>query len=187
MPIAVLLLGVIVQALGQASVDTQDVERRSVTLDSGQIALDRMMREFRQATWVYFRSSSVVDLNVRVRATPTSAGTYRLVRWDCSGETCVRSEGSPTSYPPPSVPSFATSAPMIGDPSSDLTSRNGQVIGHDIFQPQRLDPATGTRVADYLSPDYVAVRLRLGDRGHPDGSVELQDGVSLRNRTTYAG
>ena len=187
MPIAVLLLGVVVQALGQAGLDQQDVERRTTSLDDGQIGLERMTRELRQATWLYFRSSSVVDLNVRVRVSSTATSSPRLVRWDCSGDTCIRSEGPPVTYPPPSVPVFTQEQTVIGNEATDVGGREGQIIGHDVFRPMRIDPATGTRTADYLEPDFVAVRLRLADKTHPTGILELQDGVNLRNRTTFAG
>jgi hypothetical protein len=187
MPIAVLLLGVVIQSLGQASTDQQDIERRSIALDDGQIGLERMTRELRQATWLYFRSSSVVDLNVRVRSGPTATSTARLVRWDCSGDTCVRSEGPPVTYPPPAAPTFSSQQTLIGTPASDVGGRGGQIIGHDVFRPMRIDPSTGARTTDYLSPDFVAVRVRLADRSHASGMLELQDGVNLRNRTTFAG
>ena len=108
MPIAMLLLGSVIAMLGQASDDQQDIERRSQMQSDAQIGLERMTRELRQATWVYFRSSSVIDVNVRVRATSTSDGVYRLVRFDCSGDTCVRSEGPATTYPPAAAPTFST-------------------------------------------------------------------------------
>jgi hypothetical protein len=187
MPIAVLLLGVVVQLLGQAGTDQQDIERRTVSLDEGQIGLERMTRELRQATWLYFRSSSVVDLNVRVRPSPTGTSTPRLVRWDCSGDTCVRSEGPPVTYPPPAAPTFTDERTVIGTDASDKGGREGQIIGHDVFRPMRIDTTTGARVTDYLTPDFVAVRLRLADRTHPSGMLELQDGVNLRNRTTFSG
>jgi hypothetical protein len=187
MPIAVLLLGVVVQMLGQAGLDQQDVERRTVSLDDGQIGLERMTRELRQATWLYFRSSSVVDLNVKVQQGPTASSTARLVRWDCSGDTCERLEGPPVAYPPGAVPTFTKEETAIGDPASDEGGRRGQVIGHDVFRPMKIDPATGARTTNYLTPDFVAVRLRLADPTHPDGMLELQDGVNLRNRTTFTG
>jgi hypothetical protein len=187
MPIAVVLLGVVIQSLGQASRDQQDVERRSVSLDDGQIGLERMTDDLRQATWLYFRSSSVVDLNVRVRSSPTATSTPRLVRWDCSGDTCVRSEGPPVTYPPPAVPTFSQTQTLIGTEATDVGGRQGQIIGHDVFRPMKIDPSTGARTTDYLTPDFVAVRLRLADRTHPAGMLELQDGVNLRNRTTFAG
>jgi type II secretory pathway pseudopilin PulG len=188
MPIAILLLGVVVQSLGRAGLDQQDVERRTTALDDGQIGLERMTRELRQATWLYFRSSSVVDLNVRVQQGPTASSTTRLVRWDCSGETCVRSEGPPVSYPPGAAPTFTKSQTVIGTAASDTGGRQGQIIGHDVFRPMKTDTTTGARTTEYgPDADFVAVRLRLADRSHPDGMLELQDGVTLRNRTTFSG
>jgi type II secretory pathway pseudopilin PulG len=186
MPIAVVLLGLIVSALGQAGLDQQDVERRTEALNGAQLGLEEMTRELRQATWVYFRSSSVVDLNVRVRPTPSAEGTFRLVRWDCSGDTCVRSEGAPTPYPPPSAPAFATARDAIGEAPS-VGERQGQVIGHDVFTPTEVNPDTGVVSTNFVTPDAVQVRLRIAVKRHEDGVVELNDGVSLRNRTTFAG
>ncbi len=186
MPIAIVLLGVVVASLGQAGRDQQDIERRTEALNHGQLGLERMTRELRQATWLYFRSSSLVDLNVRVRANATSNGAYQLVRWDCSGETCVRSEGPPVAYPPPAVPGFSSTAVLIGQSRSDIGGREGQIIGHDVFRPMKIDEATGERTLEYASPDFVGVRLRLADSTRPDGMLELQDGVNLRNRTTFA-
>ena len=100
MPIAIVLLGLVVQSLGQAGHDQQDIERRTEMLTDAQIGLERMTRELRQATWVYFRSSSVVDINVRgARRAPARDGVYRLVRYDCSGDICLRSEGAPVDLP----------------------------------------------------------------------------------------
>src|SRR5215210_4614037 len=81
MPIAIVLLGLVVQSLGTAGRDQQDIERRTEALTNGNLGLERMTRELPQADWVYFRSSSVVDLSGPVRATPTSTSVKRLVRY----------------------------------------------------------------------------------------------------------
>jgi type II secretory pathway pseudopilin PulG len=192
MPIAIVLLGLVVQSLGTAGRDQQDIERRTDALTNGQIGLERMTRELRQATWLYFRSSSVVDINVKVRATPTSTAADRLVRFDCSGDTCERSEGPPVIYPPPASPTFAKTATLIGEPGATLYNRGGQLVGHDVFRPRSVDPATGASTTDFADPDFVLIRLQLsvktrhatsGDADHP---LTLEDGVSLRNRSTFA-
>jgi type II secretory pathway pseudopilin PulG len=194
MPIAMVLLAAVIQSLGTAGRDQQDIERRTEALTNGQIGLERMTREFRQATWLYFRSSSVVDLNVRVRAAASSHGVYRLVRYDCSGDTCQRSEGAPVAYPPPSTPSFSTTSTAIGDPSGTVGNLNGQVVSHDIFFPSHIDPATGVDSPNFLKPDFVRVRLQIAFADRPqstrrsvDKPIVLEDGVSLRNATTFAG
>ena len=186
MPIAIVLLGLVVQSLGRASTDQRDIERRSQALSNGQIALDRMTSEIRGADWVYFRSSSIVDMDTHVRATPTSHSVLRLVRYDCSGEVCIRSEGPATTYPPPAAPSFAASRIVIGSASTDLGGLGGQITAHDIFRPTRVDPATGASTVDFLNPDYLTVRLSLKVKSRPDPTV-LEDGVSLRNLTGYTG
>lgn len=184
MPIAILLLGVVIQALGQASRDQQDVEQRTESLTNAEIGLEQMTRELRQASWVYFWSSSVVDLNVRVRATAQSEGEYRLVRFDCSGDACLRSQGPALVYPPPPNPSFTSTTVLIGSPASDTFGRNGHVIGHDVFRPQHVDPVTGARTTDFLKPDFLSVRLQLSVPRH-SRALELQDGVNLRNLTQF--
>lgn len=186
MPIAIVLLGLVVQSLGRASTDQRDLERRSEALSNGQIALDRMTSEIRGADWLYFRSSSVVDMDTHVRATPTSRSVLRLVRYDCSGDVCIRYEGTPTTYPPPAAPTFASSRTVIGSSAADVGGRNGQITAHDIFSPTRIDATTGAKTLDYLNPDYLSVRLSLKLANRRDPMV-LEDGVSLRNLTSYAG
>jgi type II secretory pathway pseudopilin PulG len=188
MPIAVMLLGLVIQSLGQASLDQQDVERRSQMQIDGQVGLERMTREIRQATWLRFRSTAVIDLNVRVRASAASTGTYRLVRYDCSGDTCMRYEGAPVAFPPPESPVFTSSRVAIAANPSEGEARRGQIINHDIFHPTRVDPATGTAVPDYVTPDFLSVRLQIQINRLHDAEprrVVLEDGVSLRNRAGF--
>jgi type II secretory pathway component PulJ len=190
MPIAVMLLGLIIQALGTASTDQQDIERRTQMQTDAAIGLERMTHELRQATWVRFRSSSVIDMNVSVRPTPTAAGVYRLVRYDCSGETCLRREGPQVSYPPPESPTFTTTEDVIGAAKTDKQARRGQIISHDVFHPMRVSSDTGGQTPDFVTPDYVWVRLRMEisqlRAGRAERNLLLEDGVSLRNRTEYA-
>jgi type II secretory pathway pseudopilin PulG len=190
--ISIVLLGMVVTALYRSSLDQQDIERRSEALNQGQLGLERMTRELRQATWVYFRSSAVVDLNVRVRATPTADGVERLVRWDCSGNVCKRFEGNAVVYPPPSTPQFASVQEVIGEePTVDgevnVGERQGQVIGRDVFAPTHVNPETGAITPSFTKPDFVHIRLLIAVKNHEDGVVELNDGVSLRNATTFSG
>ena len=184
MPIAVLLLGLVVQALGNAGQEQQDVERRTEALTSGQLSLERMTREIRQANWVYFQSSSVMDLEVGVRATASASSVPRFVRYDCTTEVCTRSEGAATSYPPPANPSFVSTVRWIGDPASDLGGRNGRIIAHDIFSPTSTDAGTGVAAPDFLDPDFVGVRLTLEVKGRKEPLI-LEDGVNVRNRSGF--
>ena len=190
MSIAVALLGVVVQALGRASQDQQDIERRAQMQTDAQIGLERMTREIRQASWLYFRSSAVVDLNVAVRPDPTAQGVQRLVRYDCSGDTCRRYEGAPSVYPPPATPTFERVEDLIGADITDPGSRRGRVVRHDVFRPARIDPATGESVTDFSTPDFLTVRMTLEiEPLYPTGEVRritLEDGVSLRNVTEFA-
>lgn len=186
MPIAMLLLGLVVQGLGRTSLETQDIERRTEALNNGQIGLERMTSEIRQAEWIYFRSSSHFDMLVPVRATPTSTAAPRTVRYDCTGETCVRWEGAATNFPPPAVPVFTKSETVIGSPASEKGIHYGLIVGHDVFYPRRVDPATGAATADFLNPDFLVVRLRLEVEGRGE-MILLEDGISLRNRSSYTG
>lgn len=186
MPIAVLLLGLVLQGLARSSFEQQDIERRTEALNNGQIGLERMTREIRQADWIYFRSSSHIDMLVPVRATPMSSATMRTVRYDCTGETCVRWEGAATRFPPPPSPTFTESETVIGSPAAETGIRYGLIVGHDVFFPRRTDPATGASSADFLDPDLLLIRLRLQVEGRGE-MIVLEDGVSLRNRSSYPG
>jgi type II secretory pathway pseudopilin PulG len=183
MPLAVLLLGLVTEGLGAAGLSQRDVERRTAALTQAQLGLERMTRELRQAEWLYFRSSSVVDIDALVRPGPTAHSGHRLVRYDCSGIACVRSEGPPVAYPPPPGPVFTTSSVVVGAPAGDATTRYGMVVGHDVFQPTRVD-ATGRNVPELVDPDAVEVHLRIRVK-YRTAPVELVDGVSLRNRSTF--
>jgi Tfp pilus assembly protein PilW len=186
MPIAILLIGVIVATLGSAGRSQQDVERRGEALSQGQIGLERMTRELRQAQWVVFRSSSIVDFQAPVRAAGAAASTPRLIRYDCSGTACIRSEGPSTAYPPPAAPGFTASAVVVGALESDPASRAGRVASQDVFFPQRVT-AAGKTTADYVDPTEMQIKLRL-DVGGAAGAIRrilLVDGVALRNRSTF--
>lgn len=194
MPIAIVLLGLVVQSLGTAGRDQQDIEGRTEALTNGQIGLEKMTRELRQATWVYFRSSAVVDVNVPVRATAGSTGTDRLVRYDCSTDTCERLEGPPVSYPPGSAPTFTESQHVLGDDAETFGHRDGQIVDHDVFRPTHVDAATGARTVNFVNPDFLFIRIqlafrdrRMNGRTGKQSPMVLEDGVSLRNRSTYAG
>lgn len=187
MPVAVLLIGIVVGALGAAGRSQLDVEHRTEGLSQGQIGLERMTRELRQAQWVVFRSGSVIDLQAPVRSAGATTGAPRLVRYDCSTTACIRSEGPQTAYPPPSTPTFTSSAIVVGAPEDDVASRAGRVAGADVFFPQRLD-AAGKPVTDYVDPTMITIKLRLDVSGR-SGKVRqilLVDGVALRNRSTFS-
>jgi prepilin-type N-terminal cleavage/methylation domain-containing protein len=190
MTIAVALLGVIIAELGRASQDQQDIERRAQMQTDAQIGLERMTRELRQASWLYFRSSAVVDLNVRVRSGPAVQGVPRLVRYDCSTDTCRRYEGPPSVYPPPASPTFERTEDIIGADVADWGSRRGSVVRHDVFRPARIDPVTGAAVTDFSAPDFLTVRMTLEiEPLYPSGDVQritIEDGVGLRNVTEFA-
>ena len=191
MPLSVLLLGIVIQALGVAGRREQDLERRTETVQQAELGLERMTREIRSASWVYFSSSSVVDIDTLVRTDPTATSVHRHVRYDCSGSACIRYEGAPVSYPPLAGSSFDRSRTIIGALVGDCAicgdqtrSRVGFLIAHDIFLPQRIG-ASGQPVTDFVNPNVlqIRVRLRLPQRTE---TVEVRDGVSLRNQSDFA-
>src|SRR6266536_1801659 len=184
MPIAVLLVGIVVQSLGVSGKRQSDVERRTEALSQGQIGLERMTRELRQAEWVFFQSSSVVDMDALVRPNPTAHGVQRHVRYDCSGTSCIRLEGPAVSFPPSAASTFDSSIVIVGAPPGDTQTRYGTIVGHNVFEPARVDSTTGATVPDFMDPDIVLVRLQLAVQGRRQ-PIEIRDGVSLRNRSTF--
>src|SRR4051812_6298695 len=80
MPFAVLLMGVVFQCLVTTFHRQGEIERRTETVEQAQTGLERMTRELRQAGWLYFSSSSVVDLDALVRTGSAGASVHRHVR-----------------------------------------------------------------------------------------------------------
>lgn len=185
MPLAVALLGLVTQAFVTGSTDQRDLERRTAVLADANTGLERMTREVRQARWVYFRSSQVVDMEAMVRATTTAQAVPRHVRYDCSSGACVRHEGSQIAFPPPQERVWSSSTVMLGTPAGDASGASARVLGTDVFVPRRVDPATGATTVDYLRPDLLHIRLKVGVPGLAR-PLELADGVSLRNATNFA-
>ena len=141
-----------------------------------QISLERMTRELRQANWLQFTSSMVVDIDVPVRPDPDSPSVDRHVRYDCSaGTTCVRHEGPPTSYPVPSDATFDKAETALE------WLRPGSVV----FTPQRVDDTSGQVLTDYTTPTSVAVSLEI-TVPHWERPIRFDDAVTLRNATEFA-
>jgi type II secretory pathway pseudopilin PulG len=184
MPVAIMLLGLITQAFVTGSEDQRRLERRTAALNQAQHGLERMTRELRQANWVYFTSSQVVDADVMVRPDPSSRAVQRHVRYDCTAGACWRYEGPAVPFPPTSASAFSRSTMVLGSPAEDPDSYTGRVFGLDIFQPRRVDPQTGLSSTNYVDPDMLYIRLRIAVKGL-DKPIELADGVSLRNRTRF--
>ena len=159
--------------VGQRNLENR---RHAERVSSSQIALERMTRELRQANWIRFRSSAVIDADVPVRPGPAAAATRRLVRYDCSqGTSCTRFEGDPTTYPPPPAPVFGSSRPALTD------LQPGSVV----FVPQAVDPATGEVRTAYVNPTTLSVTARIAVPGW-ERPVRLDDTVTLRNATSFA-
>ena len=187
MPFAVLLMGVVFQCLVTTFHRQGEIERRTETVEQAQTGLERMTRELRQAGWLYFSSSSVVDLDALVRTGSSATSVHRHVRYDCSGTSCIRYEGPAVAFPPPANSTWTGSQIVIGPQPGDSLTRYGTVVGHDVFFPQRVTAPSGQTVADFVDPDVLLVRLRLKvPAGGNNGIVQVQDGISLRNRSDFA-
>jgi Tfp pilus assembly protein PilW len=185
MPIAVALLGLVTQAFVTGTTDQRRLERRTAALSAANTGLERMTRELRQANWVYFRSSQVVEAEAMVRPNSATQAVKRHVRYDCTTGACWRSEGPAVTFPPPAGATYSNSQVVIGSPVADTTSASGRVLTHDVFVPKKVDPVTGKTVVDYLEPDLLHIALRIQVRGM-SRPVELADGISLRNATKFA-
>ena len=176
MTMSLIAAGAGLTLLGTAGQKNVERARHADKVSSAQIGLERMTRELRQADWLVFRSSMVVDAQVPVRVDGAAAAQPRLVRFDCSqGTTCVRREGAPTSYPPPAAPTFTEERVAIS------SVRPGTAI----FVPQVVDPATGEVRTTYTNPTTLAVALEVTVEGW-DRPIRLDDSVTLRNATTFA-
>lgn len=183
MPLAIMALLAIDAAFFSTGRRHVELQQRTAALTQAQVGVERMMRELRQANWVYVRSSQVVDLEVQVRPGPGVPSRPRLVRFDCTNASCRRLEGPDTLFPPPALPAFETTRRVIG--SSDRGALAGTIMGRDVFSPERVDPTTGRHRPDFLDPDYIGVRVRLRIEGRRT-PLELRDGVAIRNRGTFA-
>ena len=185
MPMAVALLGLVTQAFVDGSRDQRSLERRGAALKQANIGLERMTKELRQANWVHFFSSQVVDVEAMVRPSTTGEAVPRHVRFDCSTGACLRFEGPQVTYPPSQTAAWTTSSIVIGARPGDSQDLMGRVLSQDVFVPKRVDETTGQTVVDYLDPDLLHIRLRVSVKGLAK-PLELADGVSLRNTTKFA-
>lgn len=186
MPLAVGLLALVTQVFVSGSADQRRLERRTAALNQANTGLERMTRELRQANWVYFTSSQIVDAEAMVRASATTDSVVRHVRYDCSTGRCTRYEGPPVPFPPTLAAGWETTTVVIGQQAGDQASFLGKVLPHDVFVPKRVDPITGDTTVDYLDPDLLHIALRVSVKGL-DQPIEIADGVSLRNSTKFSG
>ena len=186
MPAGVLLLLVSMAAFESAGKSQRDVEQRSHSVMEATMAMERMTRELRQADWVLFRSSQVLEADTVVRVNGTAVRRY--VRYECTGRgvdrlgtdiggACERFEGDPVAYPPP-LNSPATSTGVLIEGFEGL----------DVFHPQSVSETTGETYVDFSDPALVTIRLRMrGGSGDARRIVEIRDGVALRNRARAGG
>ena len=197
MPFAVLMGIIAMNMFGEAAQSQRDIETRSHGVMEAEVGLERMTRELRQATWVFVRSSLVIDMDTFVRASGSNAAVHRLVRYDCStrsvratgsvtvdeGGRCLRYEGPPVAWPPPATAPVTLTGTLIE-----------RFDGTDVFTAHRVDPATGQTVAaslnappgDANAPSLLTIRIRM-NAGEDRRTAEIRDGVTLRNATGYAG
>jgi hypothetical protein len=186
MPIGVLLLLVSMAAFENAGRSQRDVEQRSHAVMEATQAMERMTRELRQASWVFFRSSQILEADTVVRVNGTAVRRY--VRYECTGRgrdrlghdiggTCERFQGDPVAYPPP-----------VGAPATSTGILIQGFEGLDVFHPQSVDASTGKTYADFSDPALVTIRLRMrGGVGAERRVVEIRDGVALRNGSGARG
>lgn len=184
-PLAVAVLGLVLQAFVDGSDDQRALERRGAALKDVNIGLERVTKELRQASWVHFFSSQVVDAEAMVRPGATSEAVRRHVRYDCTSGACWRYEGPAVAYPPSQTAAWTSASLVIGAQPGDTASLLGRVLSQDVFVPKRVDPASGATTVDYLAPDLLHIRLRVAVKGLRK-PLEVIDGVSLRNTTKFA-
>ena len=163
--LVVILIGVIVFGipgmlwLSQRN-NEETVANRAVATQESEVLLERMTREMRQATTATVLNSQVVDLVVPIVPAPASGNTLQRVRYDCSqNQQCTRDTGT-------------VGGGLTGSPKIVITG----VTNTNIFS------ATTTPTG---SVNYIGVRLdkQLIVHGKTT-SIELTDGVSLRNVTS---
>lgn len=189
MPMAVLVLGIGLSMLGSAGADQARTAKRADALRVVQVGVERMVREIRQADWVWFRDSTRVQMVTRVRTAGATTATLRHVAYDCSQGECRRSEGAAVSFPPPPGAALADTGAVI---PKLVDGHNGRVVSRlinaDVFEPRRTDPASGLSRPDHLTPDSLWVRIRfdMRQRGLTQ-PVEVADAASLRNGTRFLG
>lgn len=171
MSVMIVVVAAVVDLVGVATRHQERVGARAEAITRGQVGLERMTHELRQASWVLVSSSQVVDFDALVPPGDGGTPVHRHVRYDCSGaSSCTRLEGPPVQYPP--------------DPDAPLPQTATLIEGvrpADVFTPWRTDRATGTSQVDPLDADYLAIRIKLDVAGMTK-PVTLEDGVSLRNR-----
>lgn len=183
MPVAIIVMFACLQSFMTAGRDQRRLEKRTEVLSRAQIGLDGLIRDARQAEWIFFTSTQVVDFETRVRVAGGNT-VERHVRYDCRTEACVRYEGAPVTFPPSGASSFYRSTEVIG--ANQTQEQHGRLVEHDVFVPQRVDPTTGERKTNYLDANLLIVKVRLQIAGLKS-PIELSDGVSLRNTTRFAG
>ena len=155
LPLVVLI---VVAVLGLANLSQRDHDRtdsRVRSLSQQQAGMERIQRELRQATSITPVSSQIVEMNTYVAPANGSAAVARRVRYDCTGGSCKRYEGTVggTTF---------SSGPIVSI---------ANVLNADIFV---MEP-------DYVNPYFVALSVDVSVRG-ASNPIALRGGVTLRNQ-----
>jgi prepilin-type N-terminal cleavage/methylation domain-containing protein len=159
-----IILGVIVfgipGALWLTDRNTQtNIQSRATATQDAETMLERMTREMRQATSATVLNSQVIDLVVPIVPVPAAGNTLQRVRYDCSqNQSCTRDTGT-------------VGGGLTGSPKTVMTN----ITNTDIFSATTTPSGT---------VNYIGIKLdkKLVVHGSTT-SVELTDGVSLRNVT----
>jgi type II secretory pathway pseudopilin PulG len=151
-PIALILLTATLTLQLASGREQERTNDRAQSLLQQRQGLERMTRELRQATSITPTSSVAVDAVVWLRPPGGGESEQRQVRYDCSGQACVRREG-------PVGSSLGASVVVVAD-----------VLNADVFDFQ----------PDLVNPTYVTITLevRVKTATNP---ISLHDGVALRN------
>jgi type II secretory pathway pseudopilin PulG len=144
-------LGAVLALLDVTAQEAPRHTERGQAIREAETGLERMTREIRQASTVTINSSRSVDLRTWVRVGGGTA-IERTVRFDCSTDKCLRSEG-----------------PVGGGLTGGEVLVSG-VSNSDIFTPT---PSSGT-------PTYLAVKLALNVERN-DKPYYVYDGAEMRN------
>lgn len=151
-----LMLAVFGATLGMYSITVRSQTRnesRVRTIIDQQVGMERMSRELRTATSVRYQTSEIVDAQL--------ARNSRWVRYDCSSNSCRRSEG-PTEGVFDQGPVVLVNSVEFAEFQLLVNAGNGD------FQP------------NYVSPDYMVMKVRATVEG-ASNPIVLNDGFNLRN------
>jgi hypothetical protein len=153
-PMALILLVATLNIHVASSREQQRGDSRAHALVEERGGLERMTRELRQATSITPVSSTIADAELWLRPPDGGEAVKRRVRYDCSRQTCERSEGA--------------AGGSLGQPAVIVPD----VLNADVFDYQ----------PDLVNPDYLTITIEVRVAGATN-PISLHDGVALRNLT----